>query len=121
MKRGFYLVLTAIAFIALIACNGSKDISELKDGPKLRQDCLVLLSRIPQGEIPQTAWPRSIKELEPMRVSCEQDKVRILLRRENGRYTVGYDIFADTTKAPSTQGVWVQKTKVKGIWVFKQW
>ena len=107
-----------VGFGLLLGCK-PKAMPELENGAKLQQDCITLMGQFASGDIPANLWPRSIKELKPLRVTREENKVRILLRREQGKFTVGYDVFADRTQSPSTQGVWVEKTKVKGVYIFK--
>jgi hypothetical protein len=104
--------------VLLFACKG-KEMPALKDGNKLQQDCVRLMQLFDSGEIPSKMWMRSIKDLEPIRVTREKDNIRILVRQERGKYTVGYDVFADAQLVPSIQGVWVQKTKFKGVYVFQ--
>lgn len=105
--------------ILLIGCKPSRELSELENGGKLQQDCARLLTQFQPGDIPKNLWPLSIKQLKPIRVTREDSKIRILVQQEQGKFTVGYDVFSDTRLAPSTQGVWVQKTKFKGVWIFK--
>ncbi|MDB6029338.1 MAG: hypothetical protein JWM68_5561 [Verrucomicrobiales bacterium] len=113
------LQLTLLISVELLTACQPKALPELQDGAKLQQDCIRLMGQFAGGDIPANLWPRSIKELKPLRVTREENKVRILFRRERGKFTVGYDVFADGTQSPSTQGVWVQKTKVKGVYMFK--
>jgi hypothetical protein len=116
----FILRMILVGCVAMFtACKPNKELPELTNGLQLQQDCVRLLQDFQRGPVVETHWPRSIRELKPMSVSREENKIRILLRREQGKYTVGYDVFADINMAPSTQGVWVQKTKFKGVWIFK--
>lgn len=105
----------------LLGCKPPKgdELAELKDGQKLQLDCARLMEQFPSGKIPTNLWPRSIRELEPISVTREPNNIRILLKQERGKFTVGYDVFANLQLSPSTQGVWVQKTKTKGVYIFK--
>jgi hypothetical protein len=117
MQRVIGIVVIGFA-VLLFSCK-QKEMPGIKDGNKLQQDCVRLMGLIEAGEVPAKLWTRSIKDLEPIRVTRETNNIRILVRQERGKYTVGYDIFSDPQFAPSTQGVWVQKTKFKGVYVFK--
>jgi hypothetical protein len=114
--RGFFLLIGA----SLLLASCSREVfPPIKEGEALRKDCIHLLEQFPQGDIPKLHWPKSIEAMKPLRVTGEQDHVHILLRREPGKFTVGYDVFADTQSIPSTKGVWIQKTRFKGIYEFK--
>ena len=114
-----FMVLVLAVGLLMVGCKKSDDLSQLKDGSKLQQDCARLLADLPQGRVPASVWPRSIRDLNPTEVIRQENNIRILIQHSDRKYTLGYDVFADTTKAPSTQGVWVQKTKTKGVWIFK--
>jgi hypothetical protein len=107
-----------VCAVALASCR-REELPSIADGSKLQQDCARLMGQFRPGEIPNNALPRSIRDLKPIRVTREQDNIRILVQQERGKFTVGYDIFADVQKSPSTQGVWVQKTKFRGVYIFK--
>ncbi|MBA4148234.1 MAG: hypothetical protein H0X66_08960 [Verrucomicrobia bacterium] len=106
----------------LLGCEPKGDeLADLKDGQKLHQDCVRLMEQFPSGEISKQIWPRSIRELKPIRVTREPNNIRILIKQERGKFTVGYDVFANLQLSPPTQGVWVQKTKTRGVYIFKQY
>ncbi|MFN7139040.1 MAG: hypothetical protein ACK4UN_06860 [Limisphaerales bacterium] len=119
MKRLWQICFVAGFLFLLIGCRQKDEMAELKDGHKLLLDCVRLMDQFPSGEISKELWPKSVRDLKPIRVTRERDNIRILVKQESGKYTVGYDVFADPRKSPSAQGVWVQKTKVKGIYIFK--
>jgi len=102
----------------LVGCNRS-ELPKLEKGEALRVDCAILLDQYPEGEIPKEAWPRSIKDLKPIRVAREKNGLRIFTFEKNGRYTGGYCVFPDPQFVPSTQGVWIRKTEFKGIYQFR--
>ena len=81
----------------LVACNRS-DIPKLEKGETLRTDCAILLNQFPEGEIPKNAWPRSVRDLKPIRVAQEKNGIRIFTHE--GNYTGGYCIFPDQRSAP---------------------
>jgi hypothetical protein len=104
--------------VCLTACQ-RKEVASIEDGKKLQEDCARLMTQYQAGEIPMKILPRSIKDLKPIRVTREENNIRILLEHERGKFTVGYDVFANLQLSPSTKGVWVQKTKFKGVYIFK--
>jgi hypothetical protein len=119
---GMIFFLRAVLFSLLLlaaGCRKSQDLPEVADGFRLQQDCAALLAQLPPGDVPPHAWPKSVAALKPSRVERQPNNIRILLRHNGGKYSVGYDVFANTHLSPSTQGVWVQKTKWKGVWIFK--
>lgn|GEM_PF-6133172 len=103
----------------LLASCSREVITPLQDGAKLRQDCGRLLEQFPLGEIPKNQWPRSVLNLKPMRVAREQNDIQILIHQEPGKFSGGYYVYLDAQLSPSTQGVWIEKTEFKGIYVFK--
>ncbi|MGZ5543576.1 MAG: hypothetical protein ACXWIU_02780 [Limisphaerales bacterium] len=93
--------------------------AQLKDPAKLRADAVKLLEILPPGNVPKSQWPASFKALNPLSVTREPDNIKILLAHERGRFSVGYHIYADNERRPSTQGVWVEKTGFEGVYIFK--
>ena len=116
--RGVQQFAVLIFAVFLMACH-RQDMADLDSGKQLQIDCVHLMGKVSIGEIPATLWPRSIKDLKPIRVTRQENSIRILTAQERGKFTVGYDVFADGQMSPSTQGVWVQKTKTKGVYIFK--
>lgn len=115
--RTFWLVM--VGGFLLAGCGKKEVFTPLKHGEKLRSECLILQQKYSSGEIPPAAWPGTIKELKPSRVVAESNKIRIFLPQPDQRYQGGYDVFTEANPAPSTKGVWIQKTKVKGIYIFQ--
>jgi hypothetical protein len=105
--------------LLLVACNRTAEIPPLKNGEGLRADCSILMSSFPEGEIPQNVWPRSVKELEPISVVREKNAVRIFVKTDGFRG--GYWVSPDLQLAPSTKGVWIRKTELKGIYQFRMY
>jgi hypothetical protein len=104
----------------LTGCNRA-DLPPLKNGEGLRADCAILMNSFPEGEIPQSVWPRSVKELKATRVEREKMNIRIYVVEKRGNFRGGYCVFLDPQLAPSTQGVWIQKTEFKGIYQFRHY
>ncbi|MDB6121402.1 MAG: hypothetical protein JWQ71_395 [Pedosphaera sp.] len=114
--RGLFTLF--VASLMLVSCRHDT-FPSIKDGDALRNDCIRLLEQFPQSEIPKAGWPRSVQALKPIRVTGRSNHIEILLHQEPGKFTGGYDVFADPQLSPSNQGVWVQKTAVKGVYIFK--
>jgi len=104
--------------LLLVACNHS-ELPKLEKGEALRADCAILMGKFSEGEIPQDAWPRSVKDLKPTRVVREQNAVRIFVQEKN--FHTGYYVSPNLQAAPSTQGVWIRKTEFKGIYQFRHY
>ena len=121
MRNVWNFFLLIGCFVLLAGCSKPKgdELANLENGQKLQQDCARLMEQFPSGVIASNIWPRSIRELEPISVTREPNNIRILIKQERGKFTVGYDVFANLQLSPSTQGVWVQKTKTKGVYIFK--
>lgn len=113
----FLVVLVASLF--LVACHRA-EFPAIKDGAMLRIECGNLMNQFSGGEIPPTNWPRSVKDLKPIRVVREPDAIRIFTHARRGKFTGGYCVFLDSQLTPSTQGVWIQKTEFKGVYIFKR-
>jgi hypothetical protein len=114
-QRCFASLIFSVLFVA---CNRAA-FPPLKNGDALRLDCVLLLEKFPEGEIPNYSWPASIKDLKPVGVVREKDNIKIWLYQERGKFAGGYHVFGDPQFSPSTKGVWIEKTKYKGIYVFK--
>ncbi len=111
---------TVICFFSLLLIACRRDtFPTIQDGPALVQECAALLVQFPEGEIPKAKWPRSIAALHPIRVLRQPDDIQIWLYEQRGKFAGGYDVFANPLLAPSNQGVWVQKTAFKGVYLFK--
>ena len=119
MGKLLYLICCLGCIGLLLGCNRQQDLADLSDGEKLRQDCVRLMEQFPAGEISSEIWPRSIRDLEPIRVTRQPNNIRIVVQQERGKFTLGYDVFANPQLSPSTKGVWVQRTRVKGVYIFK--
>ena len=116
--RGIFQLAVIFCLASSVSCKRN-DIPALDDGKKLQADCVRLMLQYPQGPISSTLWPNSIKELKPMSVIREENNIRILLKHEDGKFSVGYHVYSDPQLAPSTQGVWIQKTKTRGVYIYK--
>lgn len=111
----FALMLCALVFSA---CH-KETIPPLNNPAQLRADAIKLLKDLPAGDVPKTQWPASIKALNPLSVTRETDNIKILVTHERGKFSVGYHVYADGQKRPSTQGVWIEKTGFEGVYMFK--
>jgi hypothetical protein len=119
MKSPQHFFVLIVSCLLLAACNGKEEFQPLKSGEGLRADCSILINSFPEGEIPQNVWPKSVKELAPVRVVREKNAVRIFVERE--KFRGGYWVSPDPQLAPSTQNVWIQKTEHKGIYQFRMY
>lgn len=118
IRSGFLIIVVLLCACLFSACH-KEVVAPLKDPAKLRADAARLLQELPPGDIPKTTWPPSIKALNPLQVTREPDNIKILLAHENGKFSVGYHVYADNEHRPSTQGVWVEKTGFEGIYIYK--
>lgn len=112
-------VLALTVGILLVGCGPKKEFAEIKSGETLRLECVLLLQKYRSGEIPKAQWPRSVQELKPIRVTAEQNSVRIWVKRP--KFSGGYQVFAEPQYLPSTKGTWIQKTEFKGIYIFQSY
>ena len=119
VKNFQQLYVLFVAGLLLSACNRKAEFSPLKNGEGLRVDCSILMNSFPEGEISKGVWPRSVKDLKPTRVVREKNAVRIFV--EAKQFRGGYWVSPDPQSAPSTQGVWIQKTEFKGIYQFRMY
>lgn len=103
--------------VLLAGCKQAKEFPAIKSGETLRLECVLLLEKFPRGEVPKTQWPRSVQDLKPIRVTGEQNSIRIWVDR--GKFSGGYQVFADPQFTPSNKGTWIQKTESKGIYIFQ--
>ena len=115
IRRNFFPVL--VLSLLLAAC-GRKASTPPVSGEQLRLDCIRLL-QLPEGEIPKDTWPKSVAELKPLKVERQSDRIAILQRHEDRKFSQGYYVFADPQSSPSTRGVWIQRTEWKGVFIFK--
>jgi hypothetical protein len=117
MRSGPFTIIALICALLVSACH--KDmVPPLKDAARLRAEALKLME-LPQGDVPKTQWPGSVKDLKPLSVTRESDNIKILLAHERGKFSVGYHIYPDDQHRPSTRGVWIEKTGVEGIYIYK--
>ncbi len=118
-RSGPFAIVVLLCAFFLSACH-KEAVAPLKDPAKLRSDAVKMLEdAVPVGDVPKSQWPASIKALKPISVMKELDNIKILLAHEQGRYSVGYHIYRDADRKPSTQGVWVEKTAFEGIYIYK--
>jgi hypothetical protein len=117
--RVFRLILALLAGSVLLAACHRDPFRPIEDGEGLRQDCASLLERFPVGQIPSAQWPKSIQALKPIEVMREQENIRIWVYRKSGEFAGGYCVYTNALSSPSTKGVWVEKTKQKGVYKFR--
>ncbi len=110
-----------MAGMLLLACRKKEDFPAIADGKLLQKDCAHLLAQPADGEIPRSQWPKSIQALKPLHVIKHQNDIQILTYQQPGKMVGGYYVYADPQFSPSTQGVWIQKTGTKGIYIFKRY
>jgi hypothetical protein len=112
------ILLLVVGGWLLTACS-RETFRKIENGEQLRRDCVELLDKYAGGEIPKGAWPKSVQVLKPMHVTREAENIRILMYQKQGKFAGGYCVFRDVSQAPSTKGVWVQKTAFKGVYRFE--
>jgi hypothetical protein len=117
--RLFRSILALLAGGVLLAACHRDPFVQVEDGETLLRDCAPLLERFPAGQIQSVQWPKSVQALKPIEVVREQENIRIWVYRKQGEFAGGYCIYTNALSSPSTKGVWVEKTKQKGVYKFR--
>jgi hypothetical protein len=118
MRSGLFTFVVLLCGLVMSACH-KQTVEPLKNPAQLRADAMKMLKDLPVGDVPKAHWPESIKALKPLSVTREADDVKILVAQERGKFSVGYQVFRDGQRRPSTQGVWIEKTGFEGVYIYK--
>lgn len=116
--RGLFIFLTVLCALVVVACH-KQTVEPLQNPAQLRADAMKMMKDLPVGDVPPAQWPESIKALKPLSVTREADDIKILVAHERGKFSVGYEVFRDGQRRPSTQGVWIEKTGFEGVYLYK--
>jgi hypothetical protein len=118
MRSGSFTFVILLCALFVSACH-KETVAPLNNPALLRADAMKMLKDLSPGDVPKAQWPESIKALNPLSVTRERDHIKILVAHEGGKFSVGYQVFADGQRRPSTQGVWIEKTGFEGVYMYK--
>ena len=118
LRSGPFTAMVLLCALFLSACH-KETVAPLQNPAQLRADAMQMLKDLPVGDVPKSQWPASIKALKPMAVTREVDDIKILVAHERGKFSVGYQVYRDGKRRPSSQGVWIEKTGFDGVYRYK--